>query len=88
MGFSWKCTVGFFGVLVIAALISVASYRSGFEQGSNVALCLVSTFQKGTQKQGLDMSSPSCRAAKQGENNPLWVARKRHPSPPRTKPNA
>jgi hypothetical protein len=75
MKISWKYLFAFF-IAVMA--ISIASYRSGFDQGSSVALCLVSTFQKGVQKEGLDMSAPSCRAAKQGENNPLWIARKRH----------
>ena len=78
MSVSWRYTIAFIAATITASAISIASYRAGFNQGSNVALCLFSTFQKGMQKQGLDMASPACRSAKQGQNNPLWTMRKRH----------
>jgi hypothetical protein len=64
---------------IVAAILATAlvSYRSGFNQGADVALCLVSTFQKERPSEGLDMTSPSCQSAKHGENNPLWIFRPR-----------
>jgi hypothetical protein len=81
MDVSWKYTAAFLAMAATVTATSIASYRSGFEQGSSVALCLVSTFQKGVQKQGLDMTSPACQQAKQGERNPLWATRKRNAHP-------
>jgi hypothetical protein len=73
-----KIILAVFAVTTAIGATSILSYRAGIDQGSSVALCLVSTFQKGIQEQGLDMTSPACRAAKEGEDSVLWVFRERH----------
>lgn len=49
-------------------------WQSGFDQGTAVAICVVASFQNDGK---LATNSPSCRDAKDYEDNPLWLLRRR-----------
>lgn len=62
------CSVGF----------AKAVWQSGFDQGADVSLCVIATFQNAKDDPiKLDMAEPACKRAKAYESNPLWLLRRR-----------
>lgn len=70
----------------LAACLLTAGYtkliwQSGFDQGADVSLCLVSTFQNGPDNDGvtrLKTHDPACqRTNHYTRTNPLWILRRR-----------
>jgi len=66
-----------FAIITFAAALLAYTkwvWQSGFDQGSAVALCVVSSLQNDGK---LAADQPECQDAKRGERSPLWVLRRR-----------
>lgn len=66
-------------LLTGAAVLALAGYtkliwQSGFDQGSDVALCVVASFQNDGK---LATHQPACQKAGRYKSNPLWLLRRR-----------
>lgn len=66
--------------VAIGALLGFtkAIWQSGFDQGADVSLCVVASFQRyGEKAVRVDPDDSSCQRAKGYERNPLWLLRRR-----------